>query len=141
MRIHSDKITNDDIWNALRKMEGVEAIKWETKGSRSRKRAYEITLSGTSNRNRNPGTSWHNRTEEPEKAATWDEWGIFIHHLFTADPDAIVGRYKSWEHFEDFTGGRFNTLKQEDQHKNHKWEYVAPRKVECSCGAVRDYGI
>jgi hypothetical protein len=30
-----------------------------------------------------------------EKAATFDEWGVFIAALFARDPGAIVGRYDS----------------------------------------------
>ena len=37
------------------------------------------------------------------KAATWDEWGIFIAALFKFDPEAKIGWYKSYDHFIEFT--------------------------------------
>lgn len=139
MRIHSDIITYDDIARACLAAGGpVVYTERETEHrSRSRDRAFEVALRGSSNRQPNWGTG--PRGYADERAATWGEWGMFIRHLFYVDPDAIIGQYRSAEMFDGFTRARFDTLKPEDQHRQHTWRYrfEGPGMgiMSCKCGA------
>lgn len=79
-------------------------------GSRKRRARFVVKLSadagadrfGTKRRWANSG-SWGAQTPrngfvgEPmgDKAATYDEWGVFIAELFARDPLAIIGQYDS----------------------------------------------
>lgn len=129
MKIHSDVLTYDNISDATHAagMTGVYADIIE-RGSRSRTKGFDVKLTGTSNRNQNPGTG---RNRDVEKAATWDEWGMFINALYQIDDDAIVGPYKDLYDFESKTVGRFESLTAPYAHGNHRWEYVSPRHFQC----------
>lgn len=120
MKIHSDKITYDDIHRAV-KAHGMKGVDYEVSsgGSRSRARRFDVKLTGNSTRNQNPGTG---RNRYVEKAATFDEWGMFIDFLFLIDEDAVIGQYKGYEHFKACTFGRYESLTQPYAHGNHKWE-------------------
>jgi hypothetical protein len=138
MRIHANNLLQSDI-GAAAQAAGVMVVSMDEKGSRSRKRAFEVALSGSGAHRSQWGGMAH-------PAATWDEWGIFLAHIFAADPDAIVPRvYESAEHFHWVTGSRYRTLTPEDQHLRHKWHsgdvngwnathdyYVS----SCKCGAI-----
>jgi hypothetical protein len=136
MKIHSDVLTSGNIYDATSAagMRGVDAEVIQ-RGSRSRKRGFDVKLSGTSNRWQNPGTGDRN----VEHSATWDEWGMFINALYLIDPDAIVGPYKDLYDFEYKTCGRFESLTAPYAHGNHQWEYVAPRQFQCkNCEAQQN---
>lgn len=111
MKIHSDTLTaadirsfvpdgcylagfyhRGDVWTSIAE-----------EGSRSREFGFVVRLSGSSK-------SVMQRL--PDKAATWDEWGIFIAAIFDADPDAICGWYKSREDFIAKTCDKYNRIKQ-----------------------------
>lgn len=62
-------------------------------GSRSHERSYTVRLSGSS------PYVMQGRTVENAKAATWDEWGLFIAALFKRDAAATIGNYKGVEDF------------------------------------------
>ena len=122
MRIHSDNLNSQDFHNAIHAsgMTGVHMDVFFSTGSRRREVGYEVKLVGTSNR---PpmGGSMHD-----EKAATWDEWGMFLAALFDADPDMLAGpsgrpAYDGKGNFHEATGHRYLTLTAADQHRNHKW--------------------
>lgn len=138
MKIHSDVLTYGNVLDATKAagMTGVYADIIE-RGSRSRKVGFDVKLTGTSNRNQNPGTS---RDRDVEKAATWDEWGMFINALYEIDNDAIVGPYTDQSDFEYKTAGRYESLTAPYAHGNHKWEFVAPRQFQCKfCEAEKIY--
>lgn len=119
MRIHTDNLSSEDVYAAA-KIAGVSLHRMDPRGSRSRARAFDVILEGTG-RNGNSGR-WGSTGEY--RAATWDEWGIFLGEVFRRDPGAIVPRvYESADHFHWATGDRFRTLKPADQHARHKWEY------------------
>lgn len=130
MRIHSDKLLGVDIYAATQGLPGVSVETCTSHGSRKRDGAYEVKLSGTSSYD-SQGVDDYGQTF---KAATWDEWGIFIARLFAIDPEAIIGQYKDLYSFEAYTQYRFDTLDIEDQHKRHKWEYDGSQH-SCKCGA------
>jgi hypothetical protein len=135
MKIHSDVIKYSDLVQAVhaRGMVGVKLADCETKGSRSRKRSFDIRLTGNSASRPNFGAG-----NGDEHAAQWDEWGIFIDTLFTLDPEAIIGVYKTYAAFKEATCGRFDTLTGPETHRRHRWDFVYPYHFECSCGAEMD---
>ena len=115
MRIHTNTLTERDIYEACRKA-GVSAPVFNRHGSRSHDHAFEIQLSGSSPY-RSQGHGHH--------AATWDEWGVFFALLFTKDPGAMAGN-KSWGYRDsgDFhykTARRFLNGMPDDTHPRHKW--------------------
>jgi hypothetical protein len=113
MRIHSDILTWADMYNAARKA-GVVIEDLDRHASRSRATAFVFYLSGSSN---------YMSNNRDHKAATWDEWGMFLAHLFSVDPQAHSGKnsYQSAEHFHWTTGNRFENLTPAYQHKRHNW--------------------
>jgi hypothetical protein len=130
MKIHTDRITREDMYRVL--PNGVSFYRLNDCGSRSRDHAFDFILEGTSGRMMNFGNNG--------QAATWDEWGIFLARLFAIDPNAHTGKhgYKDYADFHWQTGHRYRHLKEEDQHKNHKWKYNGiPFENTCKCGAVR----
>jgi hypothetical protein len=143
MRLHTNTITSRDLYAAAAAA-GVRFGRLEEHGSRSRARAWDFTLTGSSPYRPNPGGRWARDDYDPgAHAATWDEWGIFLAHLFDVDPDAhATGNYQSREHFRWCTGGRFDTLTPAGQHHRHRWEYTGESVTgsyavhECECGAV-----
>lgn len=116
MRLHSDTITHRDFIHAAHTAR-VAVVDLSTHGSRSRDHAFKFTLSGTGAQTSQWGSSDH-------RCATWDEWGIFLAHLFDVDPIAHTGKnsYLSGQHYHWVTGDRFRTLTPEYQHKRHRWE-------------------
>lgn len=137
MKIHSNTLTVTDIARAT-KSHGMRGVydTTSTKGSRSRKRAFDVKLTGTSNRLQNPGTGSRN----VENAATFDEWGMFIDFLFLLDEDAIIGKYKGYEHFKACTLGRYESLTQPYAHGNHKWKPIGNGLDQCTgCEAQFDF--
>lgn len=143
MRLHSDKIVWDDIAKACYAagMRGVSHSTTEH-GSRIRDRAFEVKLTGNSPRRPNGGV----RPGTDDHAATWDEWGMFLAYLFKIDPNMVAGdsgrpAYDGAENFHAATGGRFETLTADDQHRSHKWENIGAHLFECRCGATVDYSF
>ena len=114
MLIYSDHLTQSDVYQAFAATDlHHDGVFLELHGNlRSRKRArrHVVKLSadpgadrfGTKRRWANSG-SWGAATPNTgyavcqlgDKAATFDEWGVFIDALFKRDPDAIVGIYNS----------------------------------------------
>lgn len=103
--------------------------------SRSHVRVFDVILTGESRRHQNGG---------PDKAATWDQWGVFLSVLFSRDPNAVCGTVKRpvyadmWD-FEFKTHGRFegNTWP-DDAHGDHTFRYSGtPYVQQCTkCTAV-----
>ena len=138
MRIHSDFVETVDLQKAAHRAD-VGFTRLGLHGSRTRDHAFDVILTGSSSRNQNMGGS--------DKAATWDEWGIFLGTLFALDPHAVAkGAYESGAHFDWATGGRYRdgVLRGTD-HKNHKWGWTGSSAGgnyhchECNCGAIRRF--
>lgn len=130
MRIHSDKLTFNDILAGADRAGRRVRVQFTEHGSRSRARAFRISLTGTSSRRPNnaAGGRFKNGTGDAH-AATWDEWGMFLAELFRRDPAAVVPDiYESGEHFRWVTGGRFDKLTPDQQHgaAGHKWSGYYP---------------
>lgn len=133
MKIHSNTLTDADLYTAARQA-AVGFTRKDAKGSRSRARAWDIILTGHSNTRQNFGDDY---------AATWDEWGIFLGHLFAVDPEMTATYYSSADEFHWMTGDRFRTLAHADQHLRHTWKYQGASATgtyavsECKCGAIQ----
>ena len=145
MKIHSDILTEKHFHAATDAagMAGVYVSQLEVKGSRSRKRRIDLKLAGNSNRNQNHGTGNSNRNQNhgTVKAATWDEWGMFINALFEIDPNAIIGQYDGMEIFREVTDNRFDTLTAPYAHGNHKWINTGANSMACEhCDASFNWG-
>ncbi len=154
MRIHTDKMTavRQHIYQATGALPGVYAEVSEH-GSRSRRGALELRLTGNGTRRPNSGR-WGAEPYGGEYAATWDEWGVVIAAVYAADPDAIWGSakrpvYAGADDFHWQTGERFAhvalilevgdyvLLMPEDTHAVHMWDYVAQGTRECrKCSAT-----
>lgn len=111
-------------------------------GSRSRLRAFEIVLEGTSCY----GGQWGDRDY---RAGTWDEWGVVLGRLFELDPNARVAKvYEGAEHYHEVTGDRFRPDRLPERLcPRHKWNCVDyDRRThegvsECpKCGALKRWG-
>lgn len=128
-------------------------------GSRTHDRALEVQLSGDSSRCPAAMDDWS------DKAATWDQWGLFLSALFEVDPAARVGGAKSpiyidRDHFHWSTGGRYLGAPDDDgvrgvdaptgtfltsgkgYHRQHRWTSGGSSVTgayyvsECACGAI-----
>jgi hypothetical protein len=142
MRLHSSVLAPSDIYRATTAagMTGVN-VELTSHGSRSRAAAYNVHLTGTSSRRPNSGKGGAGHPDD--RAATWDEWGMFLAALFELDPDMIAGTaYASREHFRAVTHERFDALTAPYQHGGggHRWTFVAARYFECeSCSAQMEH--
>lgn len=145
MRIHTDTITLDDIHEAAR----LARVSFETLSehrSRKRRHAFEVKLLGSSPSRPNSG---HRGADSDEYAASWDEWGIFLAHLFSNDPLAVTPYDQSGAFFHWRTGNRFAALRWEDQCRpRHKWgighlSYRGYSEATCDkgCGAVTRWTV
>lgn len=136
MKIHSDVLTYRNFLDAA-SWAHVDLIEFDNCGSRSRTKAFKFSLTGSSSHNRGFGAGG--------KAATWDEWGMFLGFLFRIDPNAHCGKrsYLNEEHFQWVTGNRFDNLTHQLQHKRHRWGMGQMNctgvysVAECECGAIQ----
>ena len=130
MRIHSDTLTVTDIYQAATAAGPAVRVEVTEHGSRSRVKAFRVTLTGTSSRRPNNGTGGRFRDGVEtggDYAATWDEWGIFLGELFRRDENATVPNvYENGEHFRWATCARFDDLDPAEQcsRSGHKWSYA-----------------
>jgi len=138
MRMHTSFLETSDLYRAAR-IAGVGFTRLETKGSRKRERAFDVILTGSSPRNQNFGGE--------DKAATWDEWGVFLGVLFGIDPNAVTPYYSCGEDYHWQTANRFVTpLPVSERHTQHRWEFSGRAATgayavhECKCGALMRRG-
>ena len=143
MRIHSNTLTSQDVYNAARVARAtVETL--SEHGSRSRARAFEVKLSGESRRRPNGGNYGADRDVF---AATWDQWGVFLQILFDADPDLTIPRaYADRDEYVYRTDARFTKIGggwadywPADAHGDHTFRYAGiPYTQACTkCSAVQ----
>ena len=134
MRFHTSLTLHD-----IRSVELPPGVHWHhvrEYGSRSRARAFEIVLEGTSCY----GGQFGNRNYS---AGTWDEWGVVLGRLFALDPNARVARvYEGAEHYHHVTGNRFDPDNLPERlcprHKWGGWDRNYPDMSWCTkCDAVR----
>lgn len=145
MRIHTDGVENIDLDRAAFHA-GVTFARKVRHGSRTHKHAWDVTLRGNSRRRPNHGGSG----AAEGYAATWDQWGIFLAHLYNEDATMrCAGAYKDIDEFDFKTGerfwltfnretGEFDGFELKDSHGDHKFEsLVRAGGQQCNCGAVR----
>jgi hypothetical protein len=106
MRIHANTLTRREIYDAAR-VARVDLDTFDDKGSRKRDHAFEILLRGESRRAPNQGTRHWSEREYGQKAATWDQWGVFLAILFDADPTMVTPYDASRAAFHKRTARRF----------------------------------
>ena len=136
MRVHTN-LSRDQVVACV--PAGVTIHHMSEHGSRSRPRAFNVVLEGSSIY----GGQFGN---QDYSAGTWDEWGIFLGALFALDPAAHVGKtYLDADHFHWVTGDRYRAeagLTVANQHKRHNWDYKGVAVTgsylvhECRCGAI-----
>ena len=128
--------------------------------SQTHARAFEIQLFGDSSRGPSSGMDNYG-----DKAATWDQWGMFLSALFEVDPAARAGGAKNpiyidRDHFHWSTCGRYLGARDNDgvrrvdaptgtfttagsgYHRQHKWMPDGASATgayyvhSCACGAI-----
>lgn len=141
MRIHTNVLTDQHFVDAAKRA-GVTLVACDRKGSKSRTHAFEFALSGHGVY----GGQWGS---QGYKTATWDEWGMVLADLFTADPMAHTGAngYQCADHFHWCTDARFTALTPAFQHLRHRWsDYPFTgaqvhaqgyQECWCDCGAAQ----
>lgn len=148
MKIHTDRLTMSDLFDAA-KIARVEFDRLDQKGSRSRARAFDFTLTGESRRRPN------NRGQgDPDAyAATWDQWGVFLAVLFDRDDERTFepSQPMSCTYYADraefiyrtnarFTkiGGGWDNHWPHDEHGDHRFKFAGtPFEQSCTkCSAV-----
>ncbi len=96
MIIRSDILTHRHLRDALTGIDDVIIEACDDFKPRRFERGYYIYLEAL----RETGFA---RNGRPGKAATWDEYGIWIDRLFKIDPDAEIGCYKGVDKFFEYT--------------------------------------
>lgn len=66
---------------------------------RKRENCFRVILSGTNSR--------HVFNATKTRAATYDEWGIFLNEIFVQDEDAICGPYNGKDDFAQKTNEKY----------------------------------
>lgn len=74
------------------------------RGSRTHDHAFEVKLEGASRRRPNGGSSGAGSGY----AATWDQWGVFLGHIFRLDENAKCWAYTDADEFHYRTNNRFD---------------------------------
>ena len=161
MRIHTDKLTEQDMRDALNSEKEIGRIAptvtfkvLDPKGSRSHARAFEVQLEswdyevGDGRRRGNDGA--YGAMQEAW-AATYDEWGWFLAALYRVDQDMICGSNKNpvyagsldyaMKTAETYTLGEL-VAQLDDGCDPYPWVWRAPRRGRYGAGRseVNHYG-
>lgn len=98
----------------------IQFVEFEMENSRTHPRGYKIQL-GTYDQTSGPTRSRHFKNSGSHGAesgvyggdrvwaATYDEWGWFIAELFTMDPAAKFGHYKTEQLFHEMTKNKYKS--------------------------------
>ena len=127
MKLHSDILTRDDVTTAARKADMILET-FGQGGSRSRKNSFTVIASGNSTRN---------AMSNEFKAATWDQWGVFLGILFDIDPLLHTGKhgYEDAVDYHNKTDDRFSSARRDQidvkSKHNHKWINAGAYYSEC----------
>lgn len=138
MKLHTS-LTADQVRETFHNLIPGATIVIEEHGSRSHDRRLDFTPvdngTVTVKGRRQSGA----KIAAGRKGITYDEWGIVLNALYDLDPDMNATYYRDRRDFHESTGWRFTTLKWEDQHGRHRWDYRTDGEHACKCGAVRLY--
>lgn len=139
MRIHTNDLVMSDVIKAATLAEATIAEINEHR-SKTHTRAFEVKLRGNSARYPQAG-----RDSSDARAATWDQWGLFLGFLFAWDWTIKTLPYPNVGEFHLATDWRFDTpgMFSDPLNHDHRWEYIGvPRMNECrTCGAVRRWEV
>lgn len=139
MKIHTNTLDMPDLVEASH-IARVDFSRIDRKGSQTHERAFDVILTGESNKMQNGGR---------EKAATWDQWGVFLAVLFDKDPSMTTTYYADADAFARKTADRFGAFDDvrrfvaigwpNDSHGDHQWDYAGvPGEQACTkCTAIR----
>ena len=102
MKIYSNTLTMTKVreaFKAARDVNGADiyiedAREWKPRGYAHGVEVWAESLNGKRATGHVPARATGTRDGCP-RAASWDDWGYVIAHLFNADPDARVGFYDS----------------------------------------------
>lgn len=135
MRLHSNHNLAGAIARAA-KVAGAEVFDVIHNDSRSHDHGFTVKLTGDAP---NRPMHWDRDRDGDVRAASWDQWGVFLSVLFDVDRDMVVGSVSNpiYAHVYDFdrkTNGRFSTTRvdgfrvgpartPEDMHNRHTWDY------------------
>jgi len=150
MRLHTDTIELHQVHQAAHVARADITI--SVHGSRKRDHAFDVKLTGESRRRPNGGSS------NSEYAATWDQWGVFLAHLFAIDPRMTCWAYRDGRDFFTKTAARFGASAvsnngedlgfvalgwPEDAHGDHTFRYAGtPYEQRCTkCSAVQRWEV
>ena len=103
MKIHTDTLTENDLYRAL--PTGVYPERLEAVGSRKRDHGFEVSLDTSGGADRHGIKRVYSRNSgmygavSLTRAATYIEWGDWMIELFKIDPDAIIGQYSGLPDF------------------------------------------
>jgi hypothetical protein len=138
MKIHvSSNVTIDTVHNAAKAV-GVTVEALTEHYSRTHDRAFNIVLSGSSNRN---------AYGKDFNGATFDEWGVFFEFLYRIDPTMYVANtYFDYHHFNWTFNARYAQILDGDptvvECKQHRWNFDGHNMTgaysvqSCACGAI-----
>ncbi|WAA19716.1 hypothetical protein SEA_DALILPOP_89 [Gordonia phage Dalilpop] len=150
MKLHTDTLTISDLYDAVdfvnehitrdvthRPIVGVSLHRDSQHNSRSRRRAFDVILSGDASSRINTG--WRGGPADEPHAATWDQWGAFLARLFDADETlTIPGIYVDAEHFRWATCEHYSPViglaPGAHYHRRHGWTPVGD-------SAAGSYGV
>lgn len=105
MKIYSDKLTTQDLFDKIRSPLSFERLDI-IEHPRVRSKGWDVLLSNdNSNRHFNTGT--HGAGEQG--AASWDDYGRFIARLYEIDPEARIGIYNDARQFNHDTQGVYSS--------------------------------
>jgi len=116
MRFHTSSTVDSSVIDNAATVAGVTLETATEHRSRTHDKAWEIKLSGNSSRMSN-GNDY--------RAATFDEWGVFIEMLYRTDPLMSTRDYFDYHHFVWTFGDRYAKLIDgtAKDHKQHKWSF------------------
>lgn len=145
MRLHSNTHLAGAIYNAA-EVAGAEVFDVIHNDSRSHEHGFTVKLTGDAP---NRPMYWDRDRDGDVRAASWDQWGIFLSVLFDRDPDMVVGSvssptYANVYDFDRKTNGRFATTQvdggrvgpartPDDMHNRHTFDY---RGVQATGGHI-----
>lgn len=143
MRLHTDRITYEALARLANDLRGVH-MDISVHGSRSRRLAFEVKLTGNSPSRPNSGKHGADGFELDEHAATWDEWGVIIARVFELDQRAFWGNakrpvYGGAVDFHYQTATRFLSGEMpRDTHPRHTWRFDQVGVFTCTkCSAKK----
>lgn len=104
MIIRSNILTREDLVRELANVDHVDfAEPIQTFKPRKFAHGFRVYLEGYGTRHRRARNGGTYGAGGSGKAATWDDWGVWIDRLYAIDPNAEIAYYKSRSHFRIMT--------------------------------------